>query len=301
MARKPEPTPPTERLASAQAALEETNRKLAELNEQRNAALLRDDNAAAVQFGIEATNLKLTARAEEDKIALLRKLVAEEERERRAQEKAALIEQVEAKIEQRDKVLEEVAAAIKQLANASERVMSLNRDIIAAWPWAPHDLPPALLTPLSISAAISHESFRLSYHPRRYGGMDVDPLAGLGLPGSRAPRLDLLEDPARVRPMVEVIRDASEFARQFLRTGKGSAAAAMLEGVPHQIVADSGALRGEVTNGGDPVQRLAALLKQQAELAEDPTREAEYQSVVAAIAQAQTEMDAARRMEQQHG
>jgi hypothetical protein len=302
--RKPQPQPAaptaTSRIESAQSALEEANRKLAELNEQRNQCLLKDDNAGAVALGIEAANLRLVARAEEDRIALLREAAVREEQARKAEERAAQIERIEAKIRQRDKVMEEVATAIKQLATASERAMDLNRDIIAAWSWAPHDLPPALLTPPSILAAISHESFRVSYHPRRYGGVDTDVLAGLGLPGARAPTLQLLEDPARVRPMVEVVRDASEFARQFLRTGKGSAAHAALEGVPHQSVAD--VAPGATTNGTEaPVQRLAALLKQQAELAEDPTREAEYQSVVAAIAQAQTEVDAARRVETQHG
>jgi hypothetical protein len=290
----------TDRISAAQSALEQANARLAELHERRNAALLRDDNGAAVALGIEITNLKLEARASEDKISLLREKAAEEERARKAEEREALIEKIEAKIKQRDKVMEEVATAIKQLATASERAMDLNRDIIAAWSWAPHDLPAALLTPPSILAAISHESFRVSYHPRRYGGVDTDVLAGFGLPGARAPTLQLLEDPSRVRPMVDVVRDASEFARQFLRTGKGSAAHAASEGVPHQTVAD--VAPGATTNGAEtPVQRLAALLKQQAELAEDPTREAEYQSVVAAIAQAQTELDSARKMEQQHG
>jgi hypothetical protein len=289
------PSSATSRIEAAQAALEESNRKLAELNEQRNAALLRDDNAAAVQFGIEIANLKLSARAEEDRIALLREQATREEQERRAQERAVLIEKIEAKIALRDKELEEVAAAIKQLAAASERAINLSREIVNEWTWQPHDLPPALLTPSSIMTAISHESYRLSYHARRYGGQDTDPLAGVMLPGSRAPTLQLLEDPSRVPSMSETVCNASAFARTFLRTGKGSA---VVEGVQHQAVTNG--VPGQRT---DAEQQLSDLLVQMAKLAEDssPAGEQRYLELVSQVAAVQAEVAAQQQVERQNG
>jgi hypothetical protein len=312
-ARKAEPAPSSasSRLEAAQAALEEANRKLAELNEQRNAALLADNNAEAIKLGIEITNLKLEARANEDKIALLREKAAEEDKERRAKEKAVLIERIEKKLAQRDAAMEEVASSIKQLAIASERAINIGRDIIDAWTWPPHDLPPALLTVQSVMTAISHEAHRVSHHPRRFGGADTDPLAGHSLPGSRSPTLQLAEDPSRVRPMVDIVREASEFARRFLKTGVGSAAVEVVA-IP---VPTNGQGEARIRNAppGREVpfapqrtgaeQRLSDLLVQMAKLAEDvtPAGEAEYLRVVGEVAKVQAEVAAEQKVgAQQH-
>jgi hypothetical protein len=282
--RKPQSaSPASSRIEAVQSELERANRELAELTEKRNAALLRDDNAAAIELGVKIANLKLSARAHEDKIGLLREVAAREEQARREKEREVQIGKIEAEIKLRDKDMEQVAAALKQLAAASERVHERNRKIVAAWTWQPHDLAPALLSPPSIMTAISHETYRLSYHPRRYGGMDTDPLAGIMLPGSKSIRLEWVEQPERTRPLLDVVRDASEFAKQFLRTGKSSSAVEVV------------AALAPVMNGSEPVQRseaeqrLGALLKQQAELAEDvtPAGETEYQRVVSKIAKVQ--------------
>jgi hypothetical protein len=280
-------SPPVDRIESAQAALVEANRQIAELTEQRNGALLKDETGRAIELGAQVAQLKLAARAHEDKIVLLRQQAAEEEKQRKAAERDAAISKIEVQIDARDKALEEVAAAIKQLASASERAIELNRDIVAAWTWHAHDLPPALLTPQATMTAISHESFRVSYHPRRYGGMDTDPLAGLSLPGSRSPRFEWAEHPERVRPLVDVKRDASAFAKEFLRTGRGSAGVAAPNGAPVQRT--------------DAEARLVGLLKQQMELAEDvtPAGEKAYALIVSEIAKAQAEVTAEKQMEQQ--
>jgi hypothetical protein len=303
-ARKSEPAHPSasERLASAQAAVEESIDKLCRLNARRNEYLLKDNDAEAAKLAAEIQELQQLADGHRDKVALLKQAAAEEERARRAKEQAALVGRIEAKLELRDKAMDEVAAAVKQLTVASDKAIKLGREIVAAWSWQPHDLSVALLTPPSVLTAISHESYRVSYHPRRFGGMDTDPLAGHMLPGSRCPRLEWMENPARTRPMVDVVRDASEFARQFLRTGKGSATAGTVQ---HQPIADDAPAP---TNGGEAPQRtdaevrLAFLLKKQSELAEDPAREAEYHDVVAAIARAQEEVAGEQRIGAQgHG
>jgi hypothetical protein len=185
------------------------------------------------------------------------------------------------------------------LANASERAIKLNSEIVAQWTWPNHDLPPALLTPSSIMTAIAHECFRTSYHPRRYGGADTDPLAGISLPLSRAPTLQLLEDPARVQPMADVVREASEFARRFLKTGVGSAAV-VATGDANASASTNG--HGEPPQRSDAEQRLSDLLKQMAKLAEDvtPAGEAEYLRVVGEVSRVQAEVAAQQAVEAQH-
>jgi hypothetical protein len=300
--RKPEPapTPPSasERLAATQRELEETTRKITERDAQRTAALLADDNAGAIKLGIEITNLKLETRAHADKIALLKDLAAKEDQARKAKEREAQIEKVEAKIKQRDAAMQGVVDAIKQLDAASKRAIALGRDIVAMWTWAPHDLPVALLSPPSIMTSISHESFRLSYHPRRYGGMDVDPLAGVMLPGSKCPRLEWMEHPERTRPLLDVVADASTFAKQFMRTGRGSAAV--------EATGSNGSApidgHGEAPQRTEVQQRHDALLAQMDKLRDDvtPAGEAEYLRVVSELAKVQAEITAQQRVEQQH-
>jgi hypothetical protein len=279
------------RIEAAQAALEQANRDLAALQEQRDAALLADQTGRAIELGIQITNLKLTAKAHEDKIVLLREQAAEEARAVREKERAAQISKIEAKIDLRDKALGDVAAAITQLAAASEKAISLGREVISSWSWASHDQPAALLTPTSIMTAIAHESYRVSYRARKYGGQDA-PSAGQMLPGSRSPRLEWAEAPERVRPMAEVVREASSFAKQFLRTGKGSAGVEVAVAMP-------------AINGGPRTEaeaRLASLLKRQIELAEDMSLqgEREYERVVEQIAAVQAEITAEQQVESQH-
>jgi hypothetical protein len=306
-ARAEQPAPPSasSRIEGAQAELQQANARLAELNEQRNAALLKDDNATAIALGIEATNLRLTTRAIEDKITLLREQAAREDQERRAQERERVIEGIEKKIEKRDAAMADVAAAIKQLAVASEKAIKLGRDVVNEWTWQAHDLPAALLTPPSILTAISHEFYKLSYHPRRYGGMDTDPLAGHMLPGSRCPRLEWTEQPERTRAMVDVVKEASEFARRFLRTGKGSAAVAptLAENPPEMAVNPPPTNGGNAPQRTDAEQRLSDLRVRMAKLAEDqsPQGEAEYLRVVDEMAKVHAEVAAEKQMERQHG
>jgi hypothetical protein len=302
--RKPEePTSPsaTDRLATVQAELARANARIAELDQPRNAALLADNNADAIALGIEITNLKLEVRAHEDKLNLLRSLAEKEAAERRAQERQAQVEAIEEKLSARDAAMQQVAAAIKQLAAAAERAININREIIAAWTWHAHDLAPALLTPQAITTAISHEEHRVSYHARRYGGLDVDdPLAGHRLPGARSPTLQLLENPQGVKPLLDVVRNASEFASRFLRTGKGSADN---KDVQPQVVTEAAPV--QVTNGsGEAVprspsqRRLSELLLQMSKLSEDTSVQGEqaYLDVVRQVAQLQTEVTAEQQI-----
>jgi hypothetical protein len=288
-ARKPQAA--ADRIESTQAALEAANRQLAELTERRNQCLLKDeDTAAAIDLGIKIANLKNAARAHEDRIQLLREQAAEEERARKAKDREANISKIEAKIDLRDKAMDDVAAAIKQLATASEKAISLGREVISSWTWAAHDQPAALLTPTSIMTAIAHESYRVSYRARKYGGQDA-PSAGQMLPGARSPRLEWAEAPERVRPMLDVVREASSFAKEFLRTGKGSAGVEVAVAMP-------------VINGGprtEAEQKLASLLRRQVELSEDMSLqgEREYERVVEQIAKVQAEITAEKQMEEQ--
>jgi hypothetical protein len=284
----------TNRLETARADHAATSSKLNELESARAAALLADQDGEAANLAADIEQHRRLLLGFQDKAKLLQEQVEKEAQARRAKEQAALIERIEKKLEQRDEAMKDVAGAIKQLATASERAINLSREVIAAWSWAPHDLPAALLTPPSITTAISHESYRVSYHPRRYGGMDTDVLAGHMLPGARAPRLEWVEIPERTRPMIDVVADASAFARQFMRTGKSSSTVETVS-----VPVTNG--QGEAPQRSEAQTKLASLLRQQAALADDPNiDETKYKQLIDQIVQAQTLVDDEKRMETQN-
>jgi hypothetical protein len=128
------------------------------------------------------------------------------------------------------------------------------------------------------------------------------------LPGARSPTLQLLENPQGVRSMVDIVREASAFAKKFLRTGKGSADG--VDNINIMPAPESAATLSATdnVNGGavqrsDAEQRLASLLKQQAKLAEDVSEQGEkaYLLVVSEIAKAQAEVTAEQQAGARHG
>jgi hypothetical protein len=301
--RKPQqPASPsaTSRIETAQAALEQSNREIVELTEKRNAALLRDDNVAAMEFGIELTNIKLAARAHEDKIALLCEQAAREEQARRAKEKVALIERIEKKLAGRDAAGKELAEAVAAADRAFRKLIDIGVEVQALWSWPPSDLPACLLSHGAITAALTHEMYRIGGRPMLGGGQVEAPHAGIHFPGAKPPRVELMHLREKIVPFTAVVQQATEHASNLLRGVRPSA----------QVDAPVSA-PAPATNGGDaPVQRSDAerrksdLHVQMAKLAEDvtPAGEAEYLRVVGELAQVEAELAAQKQVEaQQYG
>jgi hypothetical protein len=282
------------RLASAQAALEDANRKLAGLNEKRNQCLLGDDNAGAIALAGEMANLKLAARAEEDRIALLRAQAAEEEKARKVREREGLIKQIEEKLAARDAAGADLADAAAKMNRSFFRMIDLGREVQGLWNWPPSDLAPILAIPPAISAALCHELYRISAHPKLLGGQVEKPNAGLSLPGSKVPRFELTHLPEKITPLASVLQEATAYALGIMRGQKLGAPAAGAVSAPLVI-------NGSTVPRSESEQRLASLLKRMNELAEDPARESEYNEVVAAITLVQDELTATKQMESQGG
>jgi hypothetical protein len=234
------PKSATGRLEAAQAALEETTRKLGELKARRNECLLKDKDAEAAKLGAEIEALQHSARVHEDKIVLLKTATEQEAVERRAKENEQQNRRIDALFDHRDEDIAKLAALEEQRATIWRRVQDTNRKIVAAHSWELADLSACMLTPSSVNAALSHEAYRLSYVPRRYGGFD-GPNAGQMLPGGACPRpLENMDLPERTLPMVDVFAAASEHGKARLRG--------------EFRVADSArasAQAAAVTNGGD--------------------------------------------------
>jgi hypothetical protein len=258
------------KLTLARETLAELESKVAELGSKRRGRLLAGDPAAAVAaVDSEIEKLKHAAQTERDRIKLLEAEVEREAGEKRAREKAALIGRIEKKLAERDAAGAELQAAIVKSDAAFRRVVALSRECDASWPWPASDRIPAMLPPGTILRALEHELFRVGARPRLLGGMDK-PDAGLNFPGGKSPTLQVVGLPNEVPSLTDVLKQASAFAVELLRSGKVGGAIA------------------SASNGGPrtPTQiRLGELMRRQLELAADPEKEAEYMQVVQEIAQ----------------
>ena len=294
------------RVEAAQAALEETTRKLAELNQQRNKLLLEDNDSEAAKLGAEIEALQHTARVHEDKIILLKAAAEQDANEKRLREREAQNKRIDALFDLRGEDIAKLAALEKQRVTVWRRVLDTNRRIVAAHDWTPSDLSACLLGPSAVNGALAHESWRVSYTPLHYGGAPEAPDAGQALPGARVPRHDWRDLPERILPMKDAFAAAGEYGKQALR-GKRPTAPVDVPVLVTATNGDAGAGATPVTNGGEPAQRSEAeqrkiaLEKQMEELAKDPAREAEYNDVVRALEQVHAVLAAEQRVETQHG
>jgi hypothetical protein len=323
--RKQQSAPPsaTDRLAAAEAAIQEGNARLAELSQRRNEALLRDRDSEAAALALEIQESQRLVQGHSDKVGLLRAEVEREANEKRVRESEVQNKQIDALFDSRDEDIAKLAALEKQRVTVWRRVLATNRKIAAAHSWEPADLSACMLTPLAFNTGLAHESYRLSHTPQLLGGQQESADAGLSLPGSKSPRVEWALQPERIYPLVDVFHEAGEFGKRRLR-GKG----VVVEAVQEQaaVVASPGqhdfahAVRevdlGEgapARNGGDaPVangqgespprteagRRLGELTRRQQQMVEDGTADGlEYKALIDQIAAA----DAAFRAEQQVG
>jgi hypothetical protein len=294
-ARK-EPAPPSasDRLASAQAALADVNRRISELVEQRGKLLLDDNDSEAIRLGSEIDALHQAAKAHEDKIRLLRAAAEQEAAERRAREREGLVTRIEDKLAARDAVGRELQDAVAAADRAFRKLIDLGNEAQQLWGWPESDIPACLLSSTAIAHALSGELYRVGGR-ERYGGGQAEPHgihAGVNFPGAKPPRYELTHLREQITPFITVLQQASEHASNIMRGRRPSAQA----DVP--VSAPASAINGvEVPHRSEAEARLAYLLRQQATLAEDvsPQGEEAYARCVHEIVEAQAAVSAESR------
>lgn len=278
------------RLEEALEAAEAGKRKLAELHASRNRALLADDDVTAMKLAAEIDIQGQSVRSITDKIELLKAEAEKEAAERRAKERAALIERIETKLKQRDEIGRELGETIQKADGLFRKLFEVAKEIRAAWPWAHHDFMPALLAETTIVRAVESEMYRLGARPALLGGATRQ--GPPSFPGGRSPAIELALQPDKITPLVEALREASRFGSEIMRHGKASGV------VPVTMVSLPPQAGGEPRERTDAEQRLADLLKKQIELAEDvsPRGDELYAENLAEIVKVQAEIDEFRAL-----
>lgn len=278
------------RLEAAQAALDDTNHHIAELEGKRREALLADNDGLAARLGANIEEQRRLADVHRDKIKLLESQAEQEQRERQVRERIGLIERIEAKFAERDKAGAELVEALKAANKAAIAMVDIGRDVAAAWGWATHDMAPMLIGPGPIATAIEHELFRLTAKPFLGGGQTEAKNAGWKFPGSRSPRLEWTGIPNRVTPLTDVLAQASALASRIMRAGKSTSDVEPAAPQP-------------ATNGHDEPQQktpaqanLSKLLAEMAKAAEDVSEagEVRYKQICEQVREAQEQLDLER-------
>jgi hypothetical protein len=283
MAKRPDPAAA---LQAAKLTLQAIQAGVTEIVSRRDAALLAGEPAAAIrEIDDELAEQQHAERTEHDRILVLEKEVARQTRERQTKEREGLIGRVEAKFKLRNEAAAQLALAIKRADLEFRRVVDLSVDCDAAWPFAAHERSAAMLPATSILLAVQHELYRTGARPRLYGGQDRGVHPGLHFPGGTCPKLELVNLPESIPSIVDVLRDAGNYASQVMRGGKPAmpattAAAPADANTPPQRTAAQ--------------ERLNQLLQQQMKLSANPADEEAYLAVVAEISKVSAEVDAAR-------
>jgi hypothetical protein len=271
------------RLDAARTALADTSLQIAELETQRNAALLADDDPTAAKLYAELETLRSLARGHADKVALLEAEAAREEVEAVAKRRADLIVRFEKKLAQADAEAVELQELLAQAEKKFRKIITLRTDARAAWPIG--DSHANAVAGTAEGAALSGAAVKrlLSWHLYRIGarpflGGRPGEIKEEDFPGAVCPRNEVRGRPLDITSFADALRAASKFAVD------------MMKGKLDPLASDA-AQKGTDNISSGPVrtdqqERLAELLREQARLAEDmtPAGEAAYQAVVAQIA-----------------
>jgi len=264
-------------------AIEDTRQLLADANSQieevrrRRAEELRGNASEAEldRFDAEIKRLEVIAGRHEERIRLFDAAEVEAENERRVREKASLIERIEKRLSQRHAAALEIAEGIKMADAGLRKLIDIARDSQAAWSWQASDLAPTLLAPSAIISAIEREIYRQGARPVLGGGMDKFG-AGINFPGGKPTRIELAGMPQAIKPLADLMQEATNLAAATMRAKTSNAVVA-----PVAMIAEADRQR-------TPAQaEMAKLLQRQNELSADPTEEGErqYKEVVAQIAE----------------
>ncbi len=213
----------SDRLNTTRAALATAEEQTRELDTQRAAALLADDDKAAVKLFGELEKLRAAIAGYRDKLELLEQELAREAEAERAREREARLR----KFKELANTPEACGVKLQEAVAAVEREYRATLEARAAlhqmWPRASSHMDAVAInaggvafTSGAIRELLEYEFYRVSKQPpSAEPGAPAPP----SLPGSRAPSLNLLGNPGAILPLSEKLKQAGAFAVQTLRSG----------------------------------------------------------------------------------
>jgi hypothetical protein len=207
-------------LESAQEALAQTTALIADLEAQRRAALLGDDDGVVSRLSNRLEGLRRQRQTDADRVAARFEVAEKESQAKAAAERDALITNIETQLAARDLIASEMAAAIAQADRCFVKLIETARAIREAWPWVQGDAGAGMLTEGTVVGAIRAELYRIGGRPLPGGGME-NPYTAPTFPGAVPERLEWAMLPAKSsRPLIEKFAEASVVAGKIMRSGR---------------------------------------------------------------------------------
>jgi hypothetical protein len=206
-------------LESAQEALEQTTALIADLEAQRRAALLGDDDGVVSRLSNRLEGLRRQRQTDLDRVTARFEEAEREAAERAAQEKAELIGRIEEKFRERDAAGAELAQLVAQSDAAFVRVLELGQEIAAMWEWKRDELGAVLCAAGPMTSALQGEIYRVAGRPNPGGGLPH--LAPPSYPGGHPADFMWAMIPERsAKPLTERFAEATAAAGTVMRIGR---------------------------------------------------------------------------------
>jgi hypothetical protein len=211
--------PSAKQTMRAQAALTDTQTKLANLRTRREAALLEgDDPAPVIALDQEIAKLERIAQVQKDRIGALEKEAEREAGLARAKRRSELIARVKAKIAEADQIGAEAQAVADRLVELFKRECQMRIGLAAMWPWTPNDSGAIGLNGVSVRERYMWYFYKIGAVMNFGGGSSFDTMTP-SFPGGISPRLEDRLQPEKIPSMVDVMAEKSAYAAKVLDAG----------------------------------------------------------------------------------
>jgi hypothetical protein len=284
-------------LSEAQAELVNINARLSDSSARRDQLLLQQaDDKTLDAIEAEVANLQRQHERQVARIRLLEEQARAEEADAVAARRRSHIAKFEKKLADADLVADELQSTLEQADKLFRKIITLREDaLILFWGSTSHENALAVssdgcaMSGIAVKALIMHEIFRCGARP--FVGGKIGEIKQVDFPGGQCPRHEWLGQPDKIEPLGARMRRASQAAIDVMN-GKISGGA-----IPDTVEEVATPPSGNGTqpstsppaprNGVETNQdRISALLREQARLAEDmtPAGEAAYQEVVRQLA-----------------
>jgi hypothetical protein len=203
-------------IEAARKSLDGINDQVAERSRVRAERLVDDaaDMDAVAEIDREIAALRKRAGLFAERIRGLQTQVDRLEAEQRAREHQQLIERIEKRLAERDAAGAELAKCVLAAEKAFRRLLDLNDQISASWPFTALDRITGVLVDRAAVSALQHEIFRIG-HQSFIGGNSAI-VYRPSFPGGKSPDHRLLGLPEAVKPLTDVLREASAFAASIM-------------------------------------------------------------------------------------
>jgi hypothetical protein len=276
-------------LSEAQSELINLNAKLSDTGRRRDQLLLANDATGLDAIEVELANLQKAAVRQADRIRLLEEQARQEEAAAVVKRRADVVVRFEKKLAESDREADELQNLLAQAEKKFRKIITLRTDARAAWPIGDSHANAvagtaegAALSGAAVKRLLSWHLYRIGSRPFR-GGTPGE-IVEESFPGAVCPRNEVRGRPLDITPFADALRAASRFAVDMMKGKLDPLTALPPTATGQSVQLDETASPGPVRS--DQQERLAALLRRQAQLAEDttPAGEAAYQQVVAEIA-----------------